>query len=253
MKKIFAGFGVFFFWIIIWEALSLIVGQELLLPAPLQVLTVWFGLLKTGEFWTATGMSLLRILIGFAAAVVVGCLLAACTARIYVVRMFLSPILQLIRTAPVASFIILTFVWIQEDYIPAFIAFLMVVPLVWANVEEGIHRTDEKLLEMGRVYGLSGRTIWEKIRIPSLMPYLLTALQTGLGFAWKSGVAAEVICRPNLAIGDLLYQAKQYLATPEVFAWTLTVVLLSLCIEKGLVFLFKKFGKRYNVEGGTVK
>ena len=75
----------------------------------------------------------------------------------------------------------------------------------------------------------------------------LTACTTGLGFAWKSGIAAEVICSPDLAIGTELKNAKAYLETPEVFAWTVTVVVLSVLLERVLLKLVRK-----NRKGGAV-
>lgn len=87
----------------------------------------------------------------------------------------------------------------------------MVVPVVWANVERGIRETDERLLEMAAVFRMSWWKTLLRVRIPSVMPYFLTACTTGLGFAWKSGIAAEVICRPAASIGRQLQDAKTYL------------------------------------------
>ena len=62
----------------------------------------------------------------------------------------------------------------------------------------------------------------------------------GIGFCWKSGVAAEVIGLANNTIGVHLYNAKVYLETPELFAWTVTIILLSVSIEKLLVCVLQK-------------
>ncbi len=184
-------------------------------------------------------MSLWRILIGFIAAVLAGTALVMLTTHSRIADRLLAPLLHLVRAAPVASFIILAYVWIAVDILPAFIAFLMVVPLVWSNVREGILSTDKKLLEMAQVFRLGRRRILTDIRLPSLRPYISAACTTGLGFAWKSGVAAEVICCPPNSIGKQLYSAKAYLETPEVFAWTATVVALSIILEKVLIRLVR--------------
>ena len=161
-------------------------------------------------------------------------------------RALLAPLLHIVRAAPVASFIILALVWFRTDVLPVFIAFLMVMPVVWANVEKGIHGIDPTLLEMAEVYRFGRLKTLLRIRLPSVMPYFLAACTTGLGSAWKSGIAAEVICRPALSIGRQLQDAKIYLETPEVFAWTATVVTLSILLEKGLLQLAKRLGRRYN-------
>ena len=70
------------------------------------------------------------------------------------------------------------------------------------------------------------------IYAPAAAPYLLAACRSAMGICWKAGVAAEVIAQPANSIGDALYRAKLFLATDELFAWTVAVVLLSLAFEK---------------------
>ena len=77
------------------------------------------------------------------------------------------------------------------------------------------------------------------IYFPQTKPFFKSAGITGLGLAWKSGIAAEVISMPKLSIGRSLYEAKLYIETPELFAWTLTVIILSIITEKVLTVLFK--------------
>ncbi len=240
LNKLLVGFAVAVFWLTVWWLLSGKIDQELLLPSPVQVFSTLWALWKTTVFWRAVILSLLRILGGFLAAVVFGTLLALFTTHSRIADALLSPLLRIVRAAPVASFIILAYVWIKVQILPAFIAFLMVVPLVWANVREGILTTDKKLLEMAKVFQLGQWRTLTAVRLPSLRPYFTAACTTGLGFAWKSGVAAEVICTPTNSIGKQLYAAKAYLETSEVFAWTITVVLLSVLLERVFVRLARR-------------
>lgn len=233
--------GVAVFWIGIWQILSMTISSELLLPSPVKVLSVWWNLIQTSDFWVATGFTLLRIALGFLTAVVAGVLLAVATAHSRVIYSLISPILKIVRAAPVASFIIFALVWIKTNFLPLWISFLMVLPIVWENVSEGINHIDPKLLEMAKVHRVSKKKIWTGIQLPSVLPYLLAAVKTGLGFAWKSGIAAEIICRPENSIGNFLQQAKVSLETPEVFAWTATVIVLSVVLEKALEFLTTRY------------
>lgn len=246
LRRIAVGAGVALFWLLIWEGLALLVRQELLIPTPMTVLATLGRLIGTPLFWKAAGLSMLRVAGGFLAAVAAGSLTAVLTARFPLARALLAPLLHIVRAAPVASFIILALVWFRTDVLPVFIAFLMVMPLVWANVEKGIREIDRSLLEMAKVYRFGRLKTLTRVQIPSVMPYFLAACTTGLGFAWKSGIAAEVICRPALSIGRQLQDAKIYLETPEVFAWTATVVILSMLLEKGLRLLAGCLGRRYN-------
>lgn len=234
------GIAVAVFWIGVWWLVAALVRQELLIPTPLVVVKTLLSLLPTALFWQSVGMSLVRIIVGFLAALLFGTALAILTTRVSLIRALFAPLLHIIRAAPVASFIILTLVWIDYDIIPAFIAFLMVLPIVWVNVEEGLRRTDKGLLEMARLYAVPKHRVMTRLYLPSIKPYFVTASVNGLGFAWKSGVAAEVICRPDLAIGNRLQLAKMTLETPEVFAWTAVVIVLSILLEKLLLHVTRK-------------
>ena len=246
VKKIFLSAAVLVFWIAVWALASYAVGLELLLPSPLKVLLTLFEKIRTSEFWLAAGLSLLRITVGFLFGVCVGGLLAVLMHISKVAKALFSPVLHIVKAAPVASFIILALVWIKTDFLPVFISFLMVVPLVCANVSEGIAQTDRKLLEVARVYGFGKRRTFSEVWVPSVKPYAVSACRTALGFAWKSGVAAEVICRPDRSIGDALYSSKLNLETAEVIAYTVVVIIISVLLEKLMLRLLKG-GREKNV------
>lgn len=248
-KKIGIAIVVLLFWVLLWQIISMITAQEILVPSPFAMLRSFANLMVKAAFWQAVALSVLRVICGFVGGVICGVLLAVLTVRFRFLHSLFAPVLQCIKAAPVASFIILALVWIPTDFLPVFICFLMVLPIVWNNVQEGIRQTDSKLLEMAQVFGLGGWKTLVKVRIPAVMPYLMTALTTGLGFAWKSGIAAEVICQPGFAIGKQLYFSKLYLETPQVFAWTAVVVLLSVGLEKILKKSVVKVAEKYGVQG----
>jgi NitT/TauT family transport system permease protein len=219
----------------VWEAASLLVGRELLLPAPLATVRRLFELLAKGESWAYAGLSLLRIMSGYLLGVLAGVLLAVLTARSRFAESLLSPLRGVVKATPVTSFILLALLWLNSSLVPLFISFLMVLPMVWADTADAILHTDPRLVEMGRVFGLSRTKIVRKIYVPSVLPQFLAACTTSLGFAWKSGVAAEIIALPLRSIGYQLYEAKLRIETLDLFAWTLLVILLSMALEWLLV------------------
>ena len=219
----------------VWEAASLLVGKELLLPSPFTTLARLAVLLTKGESWLYAGLTLLRIMSGYVLGVSAGVLLAILTARSNFAEDLLSPLRAIVKASPVTSFILLALLWLSSDMVPLFISFLMVVPMVWSATAEAILQTDIRLVEMGRVFGLSRWQINRKIYIPSVLPQFLASCTTSLGFAWKSGVAAEIIALPKQSIGYRLYESKLRIETPDLFAWTLLIVALSMLLEWLLV------------------
>ena len=219
----------------IWEAVSLLVGKELLLPSPLSTLSRLAVLLTQGETWLYAGLTLLRIMTGYAVGVLLGVLLAVLTARSAFAEALLSPLRAIVKASPVTSFILLALLWLSSDMVPLVISVLMVVPMVWTATAEAILQTDPRLVEMGRLFGLTRWQIVKKVFVPSVLPQFLAACTTSLGFAWKSGVAAEIIALPKQSIGYMLYQSKLRIETPDLFAWTLLIVALSMLLEWLLV------------------
>lgn len=234
-------------WLALWQAAALVVGEELLLPAPLPVLGRMAALLGEGIFWQSCFHSLGRILLGFLLGVGAGVLLAMISGLFPMAGEFLSPAMAAIKSTPVASFVILALVWIRARELSVFIAFLMVLPLVWQNVSQGIAGADRQLLEVARVYRFS---LWGRLRavyFPAVGPHFLSALRVGLGFAWKAGIAGEVIAIAPGSIGLGLYNAKAYLEMPDLFAWTGYIILLSMALERGMLLLLAGLSRRKEV------
>ena len=233
--RISKGILVFLFWIGIWFALSLRINSEFLFPSPQSVIKALYELCLTAEFWKSAGYSLLRVLLGIIISLVVGTLLAIITKHSKLIHTLLSPLLVIIKTTPVASFIILALLWLDRNTLPLFVTSLIVIPIVWSNVSEGIENVDAELVEVSKIYRFSALKRIKKLYIPTVMPYFMAACRSSLGMAWKAGISAEVLSTPKNAIGTELYFSKTYLETPSLFAWTMVVILLSVIIEK-LIF-----------------
>lgn len=227
-------------WLGVWQLAALWVGRDLLLPSPLSVVRSLAALAATGNFWLAAIASLGRILGGLAFGCFLGGLLAALTYRFRWGEYILAPAIRVIRATPVVCFILLLYLWVNRTRIPGVVSALMVLPVIWGNLDAGLRSTDGQLLELARAYRFSR---WKTVRLvylPSLRPHLRSAAATAMGLAWKSGVAAEVLCLPRLGIGAQISRAKQTFETADLFAWTAVVILLSLLMERALTRLIRR-------------
>lgn len=220
------------FWLAVWEIASQLFGQSFLFASPIAVLKRLLTLAATFPFWQSVGFSLLRITSGFFLGIFFGTLLAILAASYKKFDELAAPLILMIKTIPVVSFIILVLIFIPSKNLSIIISFLMVLPIVYTNVRDGILETDVKLLEMADIFALSRKKRLRFIYVPQVFPYFQSACSVCLGLAFKSGIAAEVIGIPTGSIGEQLYNAKIYLNTPDLFAWTLIIVLLSLVLEK---------------------
>lgn len=201
------------------------------MPTPWRVLCELGALAGTATFWQTVGLSLCRIFCGVICGAVLGVLAALLCCRFAAADELLSPVIRVMRATPVASFIILLLLWVHTGAVPGVVSAMMVLPVIWEAAEAGIRAASPELLEMAQVYKMPALRRVRYIYLPALRPHLAAGLCTAIGLAWKSGVAAEVLCLPKPAIGTQVYYAKIYLETPALFAWTITVVLLSLLIE----------------------
>ncbi|MGI6151530.1 MAG: ABC transporter permease [Christensenellales bacterium] len=233
------------FWLLVWQVLSALVGKEVLLPAPLTTLKRVASLAVTGEFWGICAMSLLRIGAGFLLAALAGGIIALMTAFVPFFRALFSPALSIVKATPVASFIVLALVWMKGGSMPTFTAFLMVLPIVWINTHAGLLSADGELLEMARSFRLSRGAVFAKIYLPSALPYFTAACGTGAGLAWKAGIAAEVLGRTALSMGKEIYDAKIYLETVDLFAWTAVLILLSVVFERLILLWLRRMNRRF--------
>ena len=232
------------FWLGVWQLAAVWVdrsvdgkGNELLLPYPATVCASLMRLVGESEFFLTVFTSLGRILLGLILGTVCGSVLAVLTCSSRWADKLLSPAIRVVRATPVASFILLVVLWTGKSFVPVVIAALMVVPVVWSNFSRGIRETDRQLLELARAYRFSFFKTAKLVYLPSLRPYFTSAITTAMGLAWKSGVAAEVLCVPDASIGTHIYNTKYYLEIPDLFAWTTVVVMLSLLLEKVLRLL----------------
>ncbi len=237
------------FWISVWYIAAFGIGNEIFLPYPHTTLRAFFRLIATSEFWMAVLSSMLTIMLGC----LIGCFLAVLVsipaALSVLARTILSPMITILRATPVASFIILLYVIVRRIDLPLrnvslFIVIVMVLPILYGNLLTGYGHFDPSQGEVASLYQFS---FFKKCRVlwfPQIRPYFFSGVTTSLGFAWKAGVAAEVICNLKGTIGKNLADAKSNLEMDNLFAWTLTVILLSLLFE----LLFKRFFGRAGKE-----
>ena len=242
IKSITASAAAVLFWIMVWQIGAFFANKSLILkiPMPLDVAKALLIDLSKRSFWAAVGTSVFHILSGYLAAVLVGMILGLLSEISAFFRHLFSPLMHTVRAVPVASFIFIAWLWVPSSVLPGIIAFLIVVPIICSHIEAGFTTEQKQFAEAAQVSGAKKRDVLLKIRMPLLLPHFRSGCITGLGIAWKAGVAAEVICSPTGSIGSLLKIGKASIDYDEVFAVTIMVILLSILFESILKILWKE-------------
>lgn len=223
------------FWILVWQLGALYVDNHIILVGPWDTVLALGRLIPDGDFWRSVAYSFGKISLGFLSAFGAGVVLGGLGYRLAVVRDLLEPIMVLLKSIPVASFVILALIWAGSGNLSVLIAFIVVLPMIYVNTLAGLKSTDGKLLEMARVFRMPLARKVRYIFVPALLPYLKSGCRIALGMSWKSGVAAEVIGVPDHSVGEKLYMAKIYLNTGDVLAWTLVIILVSALFERAVL------------------
>ena len=243
MNKILKGVAAAIFWLLVWQVAALIVHNKILLVGPVETANSLVRMTGESEFWQSICTSYTHIMLGILIGTVFGVGLGILAYRVKIAEVFLSPLVTAMKAVPVASFIILILIWIGSGNVSIFISALVVFPILYTAMTNGLMAADARLLEMAKVYRMPGLNTFRYIYFPKLLPFLHGALSLAIPMGFKSGVAAEVIGQPLGSMGNGLYRAKIYLDTGDLFAWTVVIVAVSYITEKVILWLLALFNK----------
>ena len=193
-----------------WElAVYLGFSNGRLVPPPSRVFATFWELAQTGELWRHTLATTGRVAAGFALGVVSGTILGALTGYSFYARRLLDPMLQALRAIPSIAWVPLFILWlgIFEASKVTLIAVGVFFP-VYLGVMAGILAVDRKIVEVGRVFRLSGFQMVRRILLPAVLPEFITSVRSGLGLGWMFVVAAEFLGASE-GLGYLLIDGQQ--------------------------------------------
>ena len=230
--------------LLVWQVVAMVIAQPLLIASPLQVIqrlgTIW---MEDG-FWSSIAYSFTRITGGFLLSFVFGIGLAVLAGKFHTIEVLLWPLILAVKTVPIVAIILICLIWMTSSQLTMFIVMLMILPIIYTNMLNGIKSSDKNMLQMADSFHLpfSKRLLF--IYLPQIKPFLISACSVSLGTSWKAGIAAEVLSIPAGSIGEMMHDAKVYFLTTDLLTWTLIVVLVSLAFEKLFLKLLDLFFAR---------
>ena len=221
----------------IWEIAALLINDAYFLPDILQTSKALIKIISSRSFFEVVFTSVYRVFSGLFYGIAAGTVLAGICYKFDIVNSIISPIISIMKATPVACIIVLLWVSLNYTELAIFVVILMVLPIVWQNVYEGLKAVDDQLNEVTKVFELTKFQRLKVLVVPSVLSYLLPAIVTSVGLAWKAEVAAEIMSNSNM--GRLIYDFKTVsYDTASIFAWTVIIVTLSIVFEKVTKMLF---------------
>ena len=227
----------------LWKLLSLWVDAAIIIPSPEETLKACFTLLIQPDFLTRVWHTVARSLAGFFIALFSALFLGIIGGAYRPAFILFKPLVSITKATPTMSIILLALIWLHTEIAPILVGFLVIFPLRYTNIVEGIRNVDIKLLEMARMYQVKKKRIIAELYLPSLSSYLTAGAATALGLNLKVIIAAEVLSQPKNCIGTSLHLEQINLNTAGVFAWTIIAILISSFFDYSLNFLRQKIEK----------
>lgn len=221
-----------FFWILVWHILSVIIAEEMLLVSPFSVFINLKNLIFDWGAYLAIFNTTKNILLGFYISIIFGIIFACFSYKSSIFENLVFPLMSIIKSTPVVSFIIICLLYIGRERLTSFISFLMALPIIYTNILSGIRNVETKYIELAEIFDVRGIKKFLYVYVSNIFPFFYSACSLSLGLCWKSGIAAEVIGIVRNTIGERVYDSKIYLDTLNLFTWTLIIIFLSFVFEK---------------------
>lgn len=246
-NRILLGIFALVFWLTCWEILARTLNVGFIFPPVFETVRAFIKLLSTPVFYNSLAFSLLRVLLGFTFGLITGCVLALLAYRFRICHALITPFMSVIKSTPVASFIMVLWCFIGATAVPIVIGALMVAPLIYHNLYDALKTKDRDLAEICVIYDVQGYRKFRYLYLPKLLEFLIPSTVSGIGLCWKASVAAEIIAYTQNSVGRQIYYAKAFLEGAELFAYTITVILMSLLFEQLMQLIGKWVKKKWHL------
>lgn len=220
--------------LLVWQMLAMAVDREIIIPSPATTLAEMIRIITQPNFLLIIINTLRRAVIGFFIALTCGLGLGIAGGYSKAVYHLLKPLVLMNRAVPTMAIILLALIWLDSDRAPILVGFVVIFPILYESIVQGIRNVDGKLIEMMNLYEIKGFQRLKDLYLPSLASYLQSAMIAAMGLNLKIIVAAEVLSQPVFSIGTSFQIERVHLNTAGVFAWAFITVILAAVLEASI-------------------
>jgi len=220
---------------LVWEGYGAFLDNPLLFPTFHDTIVTMFDKIKEGTIPLRAWASLKVLFMGYGAGIVLAAVFTILAISTRIGTDFLETITAMFNPLPAIALLPLALIWFGLGN--GSLVFVLVHSVLWPvalNTHSGFKSVSNTLRMVGRNYGLRGLAYVGKILIPAAFPSILTGFKIGWAFAWRTLIAAELVFGVSSGSGGLgwfIYENKNQLEIPSVFAGLLTVIVIGLLVE----------------------
>ena len=219
------------FLLLLWMIVASIYQNDLIFPSIKSIIQAFFRIFQTSNSLKAIGFTCIRVILS----VVICFFLGLVITGIYIICPmsihFLRPMIQMMRSIPLAVISIFIFILIGDKIGPYIITILMSLPIVLEGMMTSVNQINPHIID--EVNMLSGN-VWQKIKsvyLPIVFPYVIMCLIQTLGMSFKVMIMGEYICQTNTSIGKVLYSVKMNIEMDSLVAYGILIVLIVVVLE----------------------
>jgi NitT/TauT family transport system permease protein len=220
---------------VVWEVYGRYLDNPLLVPTFSDTVVALWGGIRSGVLIDRAATTIQVLLIGFSVGVALAAVLTILAITTRVGTDFLETVTAMFSPLPAIALLPLALIWFGLGI--GSLVFVMVHSVLWPlalNTHAGFRAVSPTLRMVGRNYGLSGLGLVLRILIPAAFPSILAGLKIGWAFAWRTLIAAELVFGVASGKGGLgwyIFESKNQLDIPEVFAGLLTIIMIGLLVD----------------------
>lgn len=219
---------------LLWQLIASGINKPDLIPGIPKLFLSLGELILSGNFYHSVASTLLRGIGGMIISLFAAGIISLLFAKVTWIYELFRPVLVIMRSVPVISFILLALIFLQPESIPFVIAFLTMFPLLSENLTEGLKNLRPELSIMSKTFHLRKINHYTQILYPQLKPFLFSGLASAMGFGWRAIIMGEVLSQCSSGIGSEMKKAQLFIDVPSLMGWTIVAIIISFIFDKGL-------------------
>lgn len=217
--------------VILWETSAQIINKPIIVPAVSDIVSAFFVILSEKKSYIFIGFTCLRILTTLLVDSFLAFIFGVVSGLYKQAESFFYPVENILKSVPSMSILLLSLIWFKSEVTPLFVTSLIVFPILYRGIVDGVNNIDQDLEEMSSDFKVSFFNRFFLFYLPSIKPFLKNAYIIACGFSVKVMISAEVLSQPQYGIGTAFQIARVQINTAGIFAWAIISIFMSVILQ----------------------